>query len=471
MVNNSISIARPYSHLHQREFDIVIEHIDRSREGISRFILFNFFAPRGFGKSALLQRLWNRYADDSFQPMCLASVKDSLYEEGVKREHFLQQLIGQISDRLPPLLTRKIDESLPPHNGISVLVTRLVKLVQASADFQKCTILLIDDYDLLPFADQRWFEANVLGSISSSRQVTVVASSQIELRFDRLDLQTRLQSYELSSLTAEEISTSYPEYSGIVDELRRLTGGLPGLIARFIDELQAGNISEADFGAREQAVLRKHYGHLVTESVLNEITPELHETILVLSVLRRYDVGMLHSVLAGLLPETYETYETLDYLDLLDRLSPWSQWRLQGGYAVNPAIASVLRVYVIAEKPKMYRAVNRVAAGYYISSLSTEYKEHYLVEMLFHRVALQKSENEDPAILQELVKNELLAELGRHVRVQEDLDLDSLRNSLLSDPDLKVNISTSLKSALQQIVQEQLESRDKAKVVHRMKIA
>jgi hypothetical protein len=227
--------------------------------------------------------------------------------------------------------------------------------------------------------------------------------------------------------------------------------------------LKSSHIATAiDFQAHAQELTRKYYRTYVEERFLADLAPDIRETVLPLALLRRFDVKVLRKILPDLLAELYQGYGTADYLDLIDRLRPWVEWRQQGGYALNPAFRLMLEGYVLTIRPDLYKRVNRAAEVTYRGWLKSEYREHYLIELLYHVLALYRAEKAyglfavQDELSQDKVGNELLEYLtGNSDRHLQDVDLVvALRNSLEQDPDLKNYISEDVKRKIDDLIDQ-----------------
>jgi hypothetical protein len=276
----------------------------------------------------------------------------------------------------------------------------------------------------------------------------------------------RLECRELTSLDPEAISRALPEYEGIAGEIHRITGGLPVLTEQFVEQLRVFQVKTfADLQAHAQELTNKYYRAYVEDKVLAELAPDIQETVLVLALLRRFDVKVLRESLPNLLPEPYQGYGTADYLDLIDRLRPWVQWRRQGGYALNLAFRMLLQGYVLTIRPNLYKQVNRAVEILYRGWLESEYREHYLIELLYHVLALYRAEKGyglfpvQDEMSQVRVSDELLKYLaGDGGGRLQAADVDALRNSLEQDPDLKPYVSESALTAIQRLLEARIST-------------
>ncbi|HID64938.1 MAG TPA: hypothetical protein EYP49_19640 [Anaerolineae bacterium] len=466
--------SRVYESARQQERERVrafIEDIKNEIAGAPFFL--NLFAPKGFGKTAFLGQIWENY--ERVLPASLVRVGDFRKEGGetLALNDLLVHIIRDLGERLP----RRVAPLPPDYEELTnekQLAELLLNLISGAKDYEKVTLLLMDDYDLMPEKQRRWFQENIFSPAARTRKIAVILTSATELRFtESFDLRMRLECRELRSLDPEAISRALPEYEGIAGEIHRITGGLPLLTEKFIEQLKASQVAtSADFQAHAQELTGKYYRAYVENRVLADLAPDVLETMLTLTLLRRFDVKVLKKILPDLLPEPYQSYGTADYLDLIDHLRPWVEWRRQGGYTLNPAFRLMLQGYVLTIKPDLYKRVNRAAEVMYRGWLESEYREHYLIELLYHVLALHRAEEAyglfpvHDEMSQIRVSDELLKYLtgdGGH-RVQE-ADLDSLRNSLKQDPDLKYYISEDVEDTIQALIDQKIKEEEAQKKI------
>jgi len=453
--------SKMYVSARQRERERVQEFIEDIKNSVATCFFLNLFAPKGFGKTVFLEQVWKDY--ERVLPVSLVHMGKFCQksDEAFALDNLLVHIIRDLGERLP----RRV-ASLPSdyENWMNEnqLAELLLCLVSGAKEFEKVSVLLIDDYDLMSEKQGRWFQENIFSPIARTRKVGVILTSKTELRFaESFDLRMRLESHELSSLDPEAISRALPKYEAIAGEIHRITGGLPLLTEEFIEQLETSQVIIPNgFRLHAQELSRKYYRTYVEEKVLADLTPDLRETVLIMALLRRFDVKMLKEVLPRLLPELYQVYGTADYLDLIDRLRPWVQWRRQGGYTLNPAFRTMLQGYTLTVKPDLFKGVNRTAVILYQGWLESEYREYYLLELLYHRLVLLESEKDStpPTLLMALGK-----ELQPYISGESKAgsrrmdDLDSLRNSLLQDPDLKDYVSEDVLRAIQDKINAQIE--------------
>lgn len=129
------------------------------------------------------------------------------------------------------------------------------------------------------------------------------------------------------------------------------------------------------------------------------------------------------------------------------------------GYALNDAFRVALHGYVFIDDPKLYKQVNRAAVELYRKSLKQEYRQHYLVELLYHEVSLLRAEKgSDISVIQKKIELEVQQYLNSKAlaRIQE-ADLDGLRQSLKRDPDLKEYISEETLNVIGTLIQAKMD--------------
>jgi len=443
----------------KRELEHAIEFVELIKDEVASHFLLNFFAPAGFAKTVLLEQIWHRY-EQAF-PGSFVRVSSFGEEDGAFSLHdLLLHIIRELDHRLPKRVTSLPADYEQTADEIQ-LAKLIIDLVKGAMNYKKATLLLLDDYDALPSEDRHWFEWRILTELVKTRMVAVIMTSEFELRFaERIDLRMRLERYELQSLSAEAISRSFPEYKEVAPEIHEITGGLPASTEELMKLLELSDVdSAADFQSHKEELTRKFYRTYVSETVLGRMPPDLREPVSVLAPLRRFDIPVLKGLLPKLLPKLYQGFTTFGYHDLIERLGNHVQWRTQGGYALKNGLRMVLLGYLVAEKPRLYRKVNKACGVLYPQLLKKGYREHYLVEFLYHQLSLLRQKQLDPSKVQSKISEELLAHLNNEsAAVLQEVDLDSLRNTLMQDEDLKDFVSEEVLRAIQNLIEERVSA-------------
>lgn len=462
--------SRIYESAHQQEREHLRKFVEDIKNNLAGAPLFlNLFAPKGFGKTSFLEQMWEEY--ERVLPASLVRARDFLREDAsLALDKMLIHIFDQLGERLPRRLA-PLPSDYKGWTNVQQLAEWLLKLVSGAKDYEKVTLLLIDDYDFISEEQRHWLQEHFLSPASRQGKIAVVLTSETELRFtESFELRMRLECRELTSLDPEAISRALPEYEGIAGEIHKITGGLPLLTEQFIEQLKDLQVKTLpDLKVHAQELTNRYYRAYVEDRILADLASDIRETMLVLSLLRRFDIKVLKKLLPDLLVEPYQSYGTVDYLDLIDRLRPWVEWRRQGGYTLNPALRLVLEGYILTIRPDLYKKVNHAAESLYREWLGSEYNEHYLVELLYHVLAQYRAEVNGLFFVQDemsqaKVGSELLrflTENGGHIH-----DVDSviaLRNSLEQDPDLKNYISENVKREIDRVILE--KSKETPKVI------
>lgn len=294
----------------EEELEQVRALIQRIGDNLAGFFLLNFFAPPGFGKSILLEQIWLNY--EAALPISFVSVTRFVRDGSLELSALLIHILRDLSLRLPRRIADVSEDFLGSAQDVQ-LADKLIELVRASAASQRTALLLIDDYDAMLPDDRRRFETLVLGRLTSAMRFGAVLTSQVELRFDRIDLRMFLESHELNYLTPEAISTAFPQYSAIAPDLQKITGGLPALAQDFVADLTVAQVSAGEFPTYREELIRRYYRTHV-KNLLASIPVDLREAVQVLSLLRRFDVATLRGILPKVLGKPYTGYDTPAYL-------------------------------------------------------------------------------------------------------------------------------------------------------------
>ena len=159
-----------YRTVHQSERERVgkfIEDIKNDATGAPYFL--NLFAPKGFGKTAFLVQIWEEY--ERVLPSSLVRVGDFQWEDD--KHAALRELLILVIHDLKESLPRRVAPVSSNYEDLTdeeQLANLLVSFVSGAKDFEKVTLLLIDDYDRMPEEQRRWFQSNILSPASITRK-------------------------------------------------------------------------------------------------------------------------------------------------------------------------------------------------------------------------------------------------------------------------------------------------------------
>lgn len=348
--------SKVYQTAHQKERQHVQKFIRNIKDGNAGVPLFlNLFAPKGFGKLAFLEQIRDEYKKTL--PASLVRIGDFLEQEN--SEYFglkdmLVHIIRELVDCIPShLFTFPSDyKNWENVERLSELVISVASIIY---EYEKVMLLLIDDYDRMPDEYRRWFQNQVLRPISQKDKVAILLTSQTELRFtENFELRMRLESQKFSSFDANTINHALPENEEIAGYIYEVTGGMPKLVEELTQELErADTITQTNFIDHS----RESYPTYLEKYLLVDLSSDIKEALLILSLFHRFNVSILKTVLPVLDPESYLNYSTMDYLELINRLRPWVEWKREGGYALNKSIKLTLQSYVSTNEPELYRNV------------------------------------------------------------------------------------------------------------------
>ena len=434
----------------EREFQYIEEYVENIRSGIADVFFINFFAPEGFAKTELLDKTWQEY--ERTIPIAKVTVKDYLQLGGVDLRAMILQIIRDFEERLP-----RRTVNLPAGYKQTVNENRLMEIllgmVNGAKDAEKIFLLLFDDYDLLPGQFARRLEERLFAPLVQSRRVGVILTSKLELVFnDVFDLRMRLDRYEVSSLSIEDISRSFPKLQAIAPEIYILTGGMKGLIVGLINQFERFNITSSNFSKFQMELMHAYYKEQIEDKILEHYDEKSRETFLVLSLLRRFDIRILKEILPDVLPQYYNEENFSDYyIELIKSLGNSVQWRSQGGYTIVPALRVALQGYVRFCRPEdLFKRGNEAAVRLYRKQLNESYKEYYLIELIYHEIILHRFEKGLGLFpIQEKIGRELVEYLnGESAQLVREEDLDLLRNWLKSDPDISIYINDEALKAI-----------------------
>ena len=446
--------------IYQYEEKLLKNFIEEIRIGISNHFLLNFFAPPGFGKTVFLEGAWSEYG--KIMPASFVHVDEFKKNNIFSICELLIQILDELDDSLPKRISQ-LPVEYRNSNDREELAGLIVDVISRVKDAEKVILFLLDDYDHLPSEESCWFEKKLLAPIARIRNVAIILTSEFELRFtDGFELRMRLESCEIRSWSSDAIAHAYPEYSEIATRIHEITGGMPLMTKGLIQQLVNSRVNDAaEFQSDEQRLIRIYYRTLVEENIFKELSQSMCETLQILSLLRRFDIVVLKEILPKILPEAFTHSGTAEFLDLIEQLGSRIQWRMQGGYAINDALRMVIKGYVQVEKPDLYKLVNQTAIFLYRELLKEEYHEYYLMELLYHGLVLfylVKDASKSPSVQ---VGDELYDFLyGDSVEPVQLVELDSLRNSLLRDPDLKTYVSDGVLKEIQRLIRVRIIETD-----------
>ena len=437
---------------YERDLDFVQCLVEDVEKGIGDVHpILNIYAIAGFGKSTFLGKVEEKFRRK--QPTTLVHVADfkGEHEGGYELDSMLRRMVADLQNGLPRWAQLDLEAT-----ELTGLVDQLKTMTRYAVENGKTALVLVDDYDQLPPGTRVLFDEAVLSRlVKKSERAVVILTSEQELPFtDRLDLKVHLKTRPLSKFTEDDIKITTPQYTDLAEEILKWTGGVSELVKFLIRELGRHSIGTLeDYYAHKKELLKGAYREHVDAVVFNGLPEPARQAMPILSLLRRFDVSTLRSILPQIIPD-FESYTTRQYLELIDQLGSRVQWRDEGGYALDDALRTILSNYIQAYDQPTYRKVHRVAERVYKGWLQGRYRNYYLREMLYHKVAQEtlSPEIDFPSIVQ-LVSVVLLEYIRGECKPGpcDNGDIDELRTfkeSLEQDKDLNKFISSEVWEAI-----------------------
>ena len=125
---------------------------------------------------------------------------------------------------------------------------------------------------------------------------------------------------------------------------------------------------------------------------------------------------------------------------------------------MDDTLKTMLSTYVRAFERDVYEKVNRVVALVYEEWLQEEYRQQYLLEMLFHRIVIEKIKSSDDEAVCHLVSSQLLDYIeGRQKTGPGEVDgLDSLMHALEDDQDLRPFVERKVFDGIETVLRSRL---------------
>jgi hypothetical protein len=180
------------------------------------------------------------------------------------------------------------------------------------------------------------------------------------------------------------------------------------------------------------------------------------EVVDVLSLLRRFDVAILSTVLPQIEPKRFSSFKQKDYFDLIRELGDRVYWRDQGGYALNNVLQAMLSSYIRGFEHSLYEKVNKITAKTYEEWLQEEFRIHYLTELLYHQIQLRRFREEKEDSIINFVSAKILGFIeGREQTLLGELDdLDEIKHILNEDAKLRPYIKQEVFEAIEKALRQ-----------------
>jgi hypothetical protein len=416
--------------------------------------LLNIFSSRGFGKTTFLDMVRDSYR--SKFPLSLVCVCDYFPEDkegSFRLDDFLIQILSDLesfgSDQEKQTLNTNVELK-----SVYDFAARIIEWINIFSRNDRTTLIIIDDYDRLPYGSRVIFEDILLSkAIDQPRKTKVILSSGRELNFtDRLDLRVRLTTHALSALDEKDIARTISTKSNLAPTILKWSGGIPDLAEFLINRAKKKNVERHEVSSiRETELIDQDYRSHISKVMFPDVELLTEEVVDVLALLRRFDVAVLSTVLPKIEPKRFSSFKQKDYFDLIRELGDRVYWRDQGGYALNNVLQVMLSSYIRGFDPLLYEKVNKITAKTYEEWLKEEFRIHYLTEMLYHEIQIRKLREEDNDSIIDFVSTKILGFIeGREQTSPEQLDgLDEIKHILVEDSKVRPYIKQEVFKVLE----------------------
>jgi hypothetical protein len=350
-------------------------------------VVLNYYAPTGFGKSNFLQAVWD-YVRETAVLVSLVSLKSY---PPTAADEMLSAILHDVAEDLEVAASDLAACALPVN-----YLDQIYKKVDAATRANRLTLLLLDDYDVLPEGVRSELERELLGPLVRDSLVVLVLTSRTEIKFtDNFDLRTRRRVHQLTTLSVDDVRQELDRYKELAPELHHLSAGLPTLIDILTDVLDDLKIEDREELARRADEVRTAFYLPALTTLFRGEPKAMQETLLALALVRRIDLEVLQELLTEMRSHAYDDYTVMDYMNFLAEHGQWMQWRTEGGgYTLHPAHRTILQDYVLFQDrytdADFYSDVHEEMAEFYTHLLKETYQQRYVLEALYHTWCLAR---------------------------------------------------------------------------------
>ncbi len=397
--------------------------------------ILNISGITGVGKSTFLEHLYNLYAHR--RPTAFVSAHKFRDPEYVYRlDDFLVTLSQQLRRELvEPASSGEIQP-------IDQLSSQLLRYIEMHA---QNPLIIIDDYDELPSHPRSIFEDAFLSKIVKLPQrAVIILSSRQKIHFiERLDLRLRATDMELERVKAEEIQAVVPQYRHLASSITQWSAGMPRLVEELIRRTE---LSQEQGQNKPDAVLiDADYNRQMHKVVLGDRqstdsgdSEKMAQIIDVISLLRRFDIGLLKLLMPQINADLFSPLKHKDYLDLIRDLGSRVQWQpASSGYTLDAMLKHMLASYIRAFDPEGYTELNRKVFDVYRTLLEQRYQVYYMTELLYHQAMIMLAQDESAEnIKQSLTRLALEYVEKRQLHGPRGEELDELGQRLKQDEEI-----------------------------------
>ncbi|MBN1286797.1 MAG: ATP-binding protein [Anaerolineae bacterium] len=377
------------------------------QEAVTQSVI-TLFGMQGIGKSWILRHLFQKYKRELSRPGeredvptskgILAAYADfeNLLEAGAEPARIAlidalqQQLYEDLSGEQPyepgfQAVTKAVKSAQAGYPDLPALHESFVRLVEALAG-RYVPILFLDSLERLFDAPKlaRWFEQEFLEPLVRTEKVIFVLAGRKKVRFRSFVVRQHLQSKHLLPFDLEDT----------LEQLARIRGG-------DAERTKPANIYAYSFGhpyatwklasQPDRAAVIQTLEE-IESALLEDAEPaEVRERIRLVSILRKFDVNTLRSLLARLENPEIEDKKDPYFLEIIENMVRsnlvfWSQ--SENAYVIDKPARKMMSLLLLLTDAATYRA--RCAVAFDIHNRWIQ--EHpivvdFVVEAIYHQVA------------------------------------------------------------------------------------
>lgn len=428
----------------------------------------NFVGVHGIGKSLLLHKIAELYANNHTLMVLIDFVEDRFHQEFCRRA-IISTILAQVerfvaaSERYAPTLhqyrdLKKLFDSDNERQGdvSSAMEMGIKNLLKSTLELDRyCPIVIaLDTVELAPQFLLDWIEDLVFLLLETGNLVLLTAG-RIPLNWRNLNTKRLTKNVPLQPFGADDVKAqaaalgvdaSNPSLASMVYQL--LCGYPKG--SKHIIERFGSILVQKDIRPERLAELEKTAIHEVTDDLLvhhvprNE--PELLTVIKLLACVRQFDLNIMRDLILTFAPHCFDESEerVMKCFTIIGKLhqtrlvtsSTSNRWQL--ALMARQLVSASLRV----AEPQKFIEINRTAVEIYeqiIPEVPEVEQGGWLVELLFHFATLLKLENASEDDLLTKFQNEIQRQIHKQQRPAGALHtlLEQLFQYLKHDHEIK----------------------------------
>jgi hypothetical protein len=430
-----------------------------------------FWGVSGIGKTWLLRHLAHEYRFTPAQHprhikkdscSALVDLKDFTpdmpsWEQLLSQ--IVEQLVQQLKKRVPPAAKAVLpihQVAQTPMHGQAELDSLADSFVSFIRELTPkfVPLLLFDSMEILEEKDQaafHWFEEQIVAPLVRHDQVLTVFAGRKELRrWKQFEVRRRIKKMQLEAFKPEEVEEQFKkaavsDYVVVGNIIYPYSFGHPFTTWHLQHQLDALRAPEQAFDEQFIADRREEITAALAEietGLLTDVPYDLRLRLSQASVLRRFHINALRTILVELEMEDSLTQPDSFFLELIGRMVDTHLVhfsRAHQGYTVDPTVRRILNLGLRLREPDEYHARHTKALELYQKwmEILAENCGGFLIEAIFHSAARAAVDKTSPGDLWKEIE-ELLKALrpekfnleGANLLVEELQGDDELRGML-----------------------------------------